>query len=206
MKFNNIDELASLVNRTPGMSNAGNLFTLYELALSCRNFRGDLVEIGAWCGRSTLALAAAAEELGCHVMTYDIFPPFVWWYDRVSASAFEHEIEPVYRAGGPRMILERVLHQTGFWNRVEIFEGRDWIPGDRKARLVFIDGDHGREAVAADWAKALELVKGEGWVVFDDAFSLDYPGVRDVLAERVFTWPVAEMRKLNNKMFAVRAG
>ena len=68
------DLLSRAATMIPGRTPAEQLFALYAAAAFDLARVGDLVEIGAWCGRSTVALGLAAQATGCRLHTVDIFP------------------------------------------------------------------------------------------------------------------------------------
>src|SRR5438105_1134659 len=67
-------EIEALVADVPGWSPLDELFTLSLLAYSTAHLPGDLVEVGSWCGRSSVVLGAAARDTHGLVHCVDLFP------------------------------------------------------------------------------------------------------------------------------------
>lgn len=120
---------------------------------------GDVLELGAWHGFSTVILAQAARRV-CSVD---------WHQGDASITAMGGQAEgstwEAYRAN---------LARYGVAGKVDARRGRfsDVLPALRKEGWlfdgVFLDAQHDREAVAADLALALPLVRPGGWVAFHD--------------------------------------
>lgn len=113
------------------------------LVAACPTARGDILEIGAYRGRSTIVLARASKLAGpSRVITVDPLPdagPMLAGSDgRLSAKA----------------LLEQNLRRAGVDDRVEIHKqysqdfARCW-PG-RALRLLWLDGDERYEVVRHD--------------------------------------------------------
>jgi hypothetical protein len=119
---------------------------------------GDVLELGAQYGFSTVVLAQAARK----VTSVD------WHQGDASIAAMGGECadtwEP-YRAN---------LARYGVAGKVDARRGRfgDVLPALAKAGAlfdgVFLDAQHDSEAVAADLALALPLIRPGGWVAFHD--------------------------------------
>ncbi len=114
---------------------------------------GDVLELGAGCGFSTVVLAQAARR----VTSVD-------WHQG-DAHAAETDTWEAYRAN---------LARYGVAARVDARRGRfaDVLPAlGKEGRLFdgcFLDGQHDAASVAADLALVLPLVRPGGWVAFHD--------------------------------------
>ena len=133
--------------------------------------RGDLLEVGAYLGRSSVLLGLLRRE-GESLHVCDVF-------DAPAPEAFEDERETWY----PEVALDRFLQ--GYRRFVDadptvhVGPSEERLPGlpDQSFRIVHIDGSHTFEAVRSDIAQAARLVTRRGIVVFDDIASPHTPGV-----------------------------
>lgn len=228
-----VNAIAALVDGVPGWTPLDQLQALYTLALTTTDLAGDIVEVGAWCGRSSLALGLAARELGARVMSIDLFPARDDWHQNADGSwsftvhsegqahpgyhqqtvwhePFQRDIMPVY-ADEPSL-LQRFLATTaarGFDDVIEPFRGTasQFVASrDRAfaARLAFLDGDHGYEAVCRDVDALVPRIVPGGWLCFDDAFST-YEGVDAAIRDRVIASDAYDVkRQLTRKLFVAR--
>src|SRR5438105_2088455 len=82
-----IAELESLVADVPGWSPIDQLYSLFLLGYLSADVKGDLLEIGAWCGRSSVALGLAAKLSGnTRVYSVDLFPTKDDWHENEDGS------------------------------------------------------------------------------------------------------------------------
>lgn len=147
-------------------------------ARAARSRLGPLVEIGAYCGRSTLFLAAGLAEVA------DRRP------EAVLLSVDHHRGSEELQAGWPHHDPTLVDPATGRmdslprWRRtVEAAGAEDLVVavvGDsptvaavlaRPLALVFVDGGHGEAVVAADYRAWAPLVAPGGRLAFHDVFA-----------------------------------
>jgi len=170
-------ELVALARATRGFMPDDEGLALYEAAV--RAGRGKpaggpatFVEIGAWCGKSTLYLGAAAEATGAVLFSLD-----------------HHHGSEENQAGWEHHDLEVVDPRTGridtlpFWRR-EVDDaglGR-WVVGvvgdspvvasrwRTPLDLCFIDGGHGAEPAWADFRGWAPHVAVGGWLAIHDVF------------------------------------
>ncbi|WP_165986982.1 class I SAM-dependent methyltransferase [Streptomyces sp. YIM 98790] len=133
---------------------------LYAAAAdAARGLRLPLLEIGSYCGRSTLLLAEAARRAGTVAVTVD--------HHRGSEEqqpGWEYHDKELWDAGAGAMdtlpFLRRTLHAAGLEEHVVAVVGRSpraaavFGPGTRFG-LVFIDGGHTDAHANADY---------DGWV------------------------------------------
>ena len=130
------------------------------------------VEIGSYCGRSTIWLAAAARATGTVVFAVDHHRGSEenqegWeWHDPtlVDSRVGEMDTLPWFRAA---------VHDAGLEDRVIAVVGRSatvaryWTT---PAALVFIDGGHGTEPARADYAGWAPHVALGGTLAIHDVF------------------------------------
>jgi SAM-dependent methyltransferase len=104
-----------------------------------------VLEIGSFCGRSTLCIARTAAS----VAAVDFFDGRATPQPGDTSSAFGAN-----------------LKRYGVDGKVRAFHPSDPLPG--QFGFVFIDGDHSREAVEADIEKALAVLEPGGLIAFHD--------------------------------------
>jgi predicted O-methyltransferase YrrM len=228
-----MSEIETLVAGVHGWSPIDELYTLSMLAHATAHLEGDLVEVGSWHGRSSIVLGAAARDTHGHVHCIDLFPERDDWSQnadgtysfavnvdgRVHAGytsqtvwtePFEKQLEPVYAESAS--IYERFManvHAQGLDATVTAHRGTAatfaaQAPAGFRCRLLFIDGDHGYEAVRQDILSLAPFVVPGGWICFDDAFS-SYEGVNRAISELVLADPSFDIkRQFTRKCFAAR--
>jgi predicted O-methyltransferase YrrM len=143
---------------------------LYELALTALPQR-PVLEIGSYCGKSTIYLGAAARERGGLVITVD--------HHRGSEEhqPGEEYHDPALVGPDGRVDTLPVLRRTILDARLEdvvvVVVGRSETVAslwERPLGMVFVDGGHAEEAAQADYAAwAPHLVPG-GLLVVHDVF------------------------------------
>ena len=124
------------------------------------------LEIGAYCGRSTICLAQNALAVG----TVDTFDG-------------RGTVQP----GNTRPTFDRNIGRHGVADRVRVYEGESAAVLPRLPAvfdLVFIDGAHDRESVTRDASLAVGVLKPGGLLVFHDYGERD-KGVTETVAELV---------------------
>lgn len=155
----------------PGFMPADEGLALYAAATRAAPL-GPIVEIGTYCGKSTVYLAAAAREHGTVVVTVD--------HHRGS-----EEHQPGWEYHDPRLVdpatgridtlpaLRRTLYAAGLEDTVVAVVGRS----DTVARvwstplaMVFIDGGHTEEAAHRDYEGWAPHVLPGGLLVIHDVF------------------------------------
>jgi predicted O-methyltransferase YrrM len=207
-------EVEAWVGGVPGWSPVDQLHALYMLATSTAALEGDIVEVGAWCGRSSVVLGRAAAMLGnTRLHAVDLFPDRDDWTQNDDASwsfsvtidgqrfsgyqdqtvwdePFQRDIVPVYERSPVLMETFRetlARHDLGDVVRAHRGDLRSFLssqPSSFRARLIFLDGDHGFEAVCDDIRAAETVLADGGWLCFDDALS-SYDGVDRAIEELV---------------------
>jgi len=202
----------------PGWSPTEQLFALFLLATSGAAEKGDILELGAWCGKSTIALAMAASLVGsCKVLSVDLFPEKHDWYQNEDGSysfsveidgkvhssyqtqtvwrePFERDIQPVYARWSATLdaFTENVtaagLLDVVIPYRMDLERFAIDFAADTDLRLAFIDGDHSFEAVCNDIEIVDRMLLPGGWICFDDAFT-SYDGVDEAIREKILHNP-----------------
>jgi len=155
----------------PGFMPVDEGLALYAAALRGAGI-GPIVEIGTYCGKSTIYLAAAARERGTVVVTID--------HHRGSE---EHQpgweyhdpglVDPAVGALDTLPVMRRTLHAAGVEDVVVAVVGRSatvaalWTT---PAGLVFIDGGHTEEAARTDYRSWHGHVAPGGLLAIHDVF------------------------------------
>ncbi len=225
--------IETLVSDVPGWSPVDELFTLATLVYATAHLPGDIVEVGSWHGRSALVLGDAARATRGQVHCVDLFPAKDDWYrnadgtwsfrvrigdetfggyqqQTVWTDPFEQQVVPLYEEQ-PDVLgqLRSRIAAHGLGHIVIPHRGTSGTflrsVSDRfRCRVLFLDGDHGYDAVRQDIEHlAPRLVPG-GWLVFDDAFS-GYEGVDRAITELVLENPAFDLgQQMTRKCFAAR--
>lgn len=228
-----VTEIEALVHGVPGWSPVDELFTLSLLAYSTAHLPGDIVEVGSWCGRSAIVFGAAARETCGRVHCVDLFPSRDDWRQNadgtysftvdiegrrhngyqeqtVWSDPFEAQLKPLYDEH--EEIFERFqtnVRARGLEHVVVPHRGTSSTfaasrPTDFRARLIFVDGDHGYQAVLNDIDRLAPFLLPGGWFCFDDAFS-SYDGVDRAIADRILENPTYDIkRQMTRKCFIAR--
>ncbi|GAA1995979.1 class I SAM-dependent methyltransferase [Catenulispora subtropica] len=163
--------LRAAAEAAPGFMPADEGLALYEAAERAAKV-GDLLEIGTYCGKSTIYLAAAAATADRTVVTVD--------HHRGS-----EEQQPGWEYHDPELVdprvglmdtlptMRRTLHAAGVEDRVIAIVGRSpavarlW---NTPVGLVFIDGGHTDEHAQADYEGWARHVAPGGLLVIHDVF------------------------------------
>ena len=224
--------IEEIVNDVPGWTPTDQLFTLFNLVYMTAEVRGDILEIGSWCGRSTAVLGLAAKLVGnTKLVCVDLFPEKKDWKQNADGSyslsvcidgkvyggyrdqtvwkePFDRDIAPVYeKYSSIYDVFRKTIKDHNLEGIVTIIRGdSDAIKRMLNARfkIAFLDGDHGYEAVCADIRNAERcLVKG-GWMCFDDAFS-SYEGVDRAVTDLIINSGRYEFcQQMTRKFFIAR--
>ena len=131
------------------------------------------VEIGSYCGRSTIWLAAAARDAGTVVFAVDHHRG-----SEENQAGWEHHDETVVDERIGRMdtlpFFRRTLYDAGLEDFAVAVVGqsprvaRHWPSSS--ASFVFIDGGHGAEPAAADYLGWSPVVAMGGTLAIHDVF------------------------------------
>jgi len=171
-------ELITLAKRTRGFMPEDEGAALYEAALRAgRSFEGGgtgpvFVEIGAWCGKSTLYLGAAAETTGGLLFSVDHHRG-----SEENQAGWEHHDPDLVDPADGR--IDTLPH----WRRTVAAGGLEHsvvgLVGDSPTvarawrtplAFCFIDGGHGEEPAWADYRGWSPHVAVGGWLAIHDVF------------------------------------
>jgi len=228
-----IEKIGELVKDIPGWSPEDQLFALYMLAISTSHLRGDIWEIGSWCGRSSVVLAKALKDSGGGVLhCIDLFPEKNDWRKNADGTfsftvtlsgkeyggyelqtvwpdPYERDIAPLYEKHGASLerIFRKHVEASGHGDVVQHYRGvaPEYAKNYRgRLRFAFIDGDHSYESVCADIAAVERSLVEGGWMAFDDAYS-SYEGVDRAIDECIVRSARYECcQQLTRKLFVAR--
>ena len=164
-------QLRAAAEAAPGFMPADEGLALYEAAERAAK-AGDLLEIGTYCGKSTIYLAAAAATADRVVITVD--------HHRGS-----EEQQPGWEYHDPGLVdpevglmdtlptMRRTLHAAGVEDRVIAVVGRSPVVArlwNTPVGLLFIDGGHTDEHAQGDYDGWAHHVCPDGLLVIHDVF------------------------------------
>ncbi len=156
----------------PGFMPPDEGMALYELAAAVAA-TGPLLEVGSYCGKSAIYLAAAARPHGAVVLTVD--------HHRGSE---EHQpgweyhdpglVDPAVGRIDTLPIMRRTLYAAGVEDDVVAVIGRSSTVAavwSTPLALAFIDGGHTEQAAQSDYAGWARHVRPGGLLVIHDVFA-----------------------------------
>ena len=205
--------LEQAVQNVDGWTPLEQLHSLATLVLATSDVEGDILEVGSWCGRSSIALGLGSKATnGCTVHCVDLFPNKSDWYENkdgtfsfgvqlndnfitsydeqtVWAEAFRDTVLPVYeKIDNLLEIFKSNIAAADVQDVMTTFRGELdsylKLNEDQKYRLVFLDGDHSYNHVIEEIRSIQGLISSGGWLCFDDAFT-SYTGVDAAITEGI---------------------
>lgn len=164
------DALLDVARRTKGFLPDGEAAALHQAALTAGP--GLWLEIGTYCGRSTVHLGAAARQVGAHLVTLDHHrgseenQPGWQWHDSSLVDQHTGHLETL-------PALRRTLWDAGLDQTVSVLVATtQQVAGwwTSPLALVFLDGNHTEQVAQHDYAAfARQLVTG-GLLAVHDVF------------------------------------
>jgi len=167
-----VDErLRKAAEEAPGFMPADEGLALYTAAL-LGGAVGPILEIGTYCGKSTIYLAAAARSTGSVVVTIDHHRGSEehqpgWEYHDPSL------VDPAVGLIDTLPIMRRVLHGAGVEDVVIPVVGRSATVArvwSTPLGMVFVDGSHTEESAQRDYESWAHFVLPGGLLVIHDVF------------------------------------
>ena len=185
---------------------------LYEAAMSLSRDRAamPIVEIGSYCGRSTIWLGAAARELETVVFAVDHHRGSEenqagWeWHDTTLVDPETGRLDTLPH-------FRRTIHTAGLDDVVIAVVGESPIVAKRwttPVGLLFIDGGHGVEPARADYAGWTPHVARGGLLAIHDVFPDPADGGRppyeDIYLPAIESGLFTEVRAVGSLRILVR--
>lgn len=160
----------------------GHLLHVSAIGALCRLPNHAIVELGSYCGKSTVVLGKASKSLGGTSKVYAIDP-------------HEGEInfpDGVHRTPPTLNRFKENMASCGLLDIVELIQKRSFeVVWDKPIALLLIDAFHDYESVSRDFRQFSKWVPPGGVVAFHDYELNDQPGVtrfvNEILAGREFT-------------------
>jgi hypothetical protein len=152
------------------------LLAVTERVLASRAEPATILEVGSYCGRSTVLLGSTIQALGARARVYAVDPHC-------------GEVGAIDSAGGVRVrqptyeIFRQNLVEAGLTGIVEPVLKRSFeVDWSRPIHLMFIDGFHDYLSVSQDLAHFSDWVVEDGYVAFHDCAET-FPGVMRCVAD-----------------------
>lgn len=162
-------EIAEIVSGVKGFMPEDEGSALFDVATSARP--GTWLEIGTYCGKSTVLLAAAARGAGAHLVTVDHHHGSEenqagWeWHDTSMVDARSSRLDtlPTFRQTYDEHLADVVSAVVGTTQQVASW----WrAPVD----LLFLDGNHTEETAQHDYQAFAPHVATGGLLLVHDVF------------------------------------
>lgn len=163
-------DLRALADRTRGFLPDDEADALRAAAAGARP--GLWLEVGTYCGKSTIHLGSVAREAGAHLVTLDHHhgseenQPGWEWHDPTTVDAYTGRMDTL-------PFLRHVLHDAGLEPVVSVLVAttqqvaRWW---SSPLELLFLDGNHTEEVAQHDYAAFAPHVVEGGRLVIHDVF------------------------------------
>ena len=175
---------------------------LFELARSLPHERPLAVEIGCWQGKSSVCIASGLR--GKNAARLCCIDPFDASGDLPSSGEYAQRADGV---GDLRTAFEQNLEAAGLRSCVDVRQGfsheqaKAWRePID----LLFVDGDHGHDAVLRDYEDWARHVRPGGFLAMHDVVHAVHTGPRRVVDEVVLRDPRWVDAHYTDSMFVAR--
>jgi hypothetical protein len=196
--INQIEEISKFI---PGWSSIDQLYSLFLLLYSMSYIKGNVIEIGSWCGKSSSILGLASYLTNVEqVLCIDLFPNKTDWFQNIDGTysfktkcndkqyiackkhsvwekTFNDEFLSVYGEEEDLLnIFRKNMMRLEYNNIITPYKGdssiiKDVVNKNFKCKFAFIDGDHDYEAVCKDIQNIEPYLVLGSWICFDDAFS-----------------------------------
>lgn len=226
-----INQIKEATREIPGWCPEDQLFAMYLLAISTGNLEGDFLEIGSFCGKSSVALAMAAKKIKTNLNCIDLFPEKMDWFEdeneqynfnvKIGDKSYSLEkhkmykepymncVVPVYEKYGSNLmeIFLKNINDRKLGDIVTAFKGtsNEFAKNfNKKVKFAFIDGEHSYNGIVNDIKNVEELLVSGAYVVFDDAFS-NYIETNRAINELIINSGKYDiLQQLTRKCFAAR--
>jgi predicted O-methyltransferase YrrM len=164
------DELRALADRTRGFLPDEEADALRAAAATAAP--GLWLEIGTYCGKSTVHLGAVARSRGAHLVTLDHHhgseenQPGWEWHDPSTVDPYTGRMDTL-------PFLRHTLHDAGLEATVSVLvASTQQVAGwwSSPLQLLFLDGNHTEEVAQHDYAAFARHVVRGGLLVVHDVF------------------------------------
>lgn len=162
-------ELAKASRDIHGWFEAHGLFALIDSAQRAAGIRGNLFEIGAHHGKSTVMLGRMATE----TETVGVCDIFGEQHRNLSGSG-----------SGDRATFERNMERLAPGRELRVHQClSSELAGDQLGRCRFfhIDGGHLSDEAMSDLRLGAEVTHERGAIVIDDPYRIEWPGVTEAI-------------------------
>ncbi|HLH37272.1 MAG TPA: class I SAM-dependent methyltransferase [Alloacidobacterium sp.] len=166
--------------------------------LACSTLPADsaVVEIGSFCGRSTVVLGSVVKSLGAQTKVFAIDS-----HDGMVGAAGSRS--GVTSLGSTLDVFRRNIAENGLTSVIETIVKRSYeVAWEKPIGLLFIDGLHDYENVSRDFHHFESCVIEGGYIAFHD-YADYYPGVKNFVDE-VIALPNFELVHRAGSMIVVR--
>lgn len=228
-----IKSIESAVQDVPGWTPIDQLYSLALLAISTRDLDGDFLEVGSWCGRSSIALGLAAIAIqNTSLSCIDLFPTKDDWYQnndgsysfrvKIDNSTIDaYNIQTVWQEPYEKDIVPVYEKWNGILDAFNFFISREGLStvvkpykmplnsylnavNSPRIKFAFVDGDHSYNSVCSDINKLKSCLVPGGWICFDDAFT-SYDGVDQAITDCIInSRDFVYSQQLTRKLFAAQ--
>lgn len=164
-------ELLSIVENIEGWLSNYEQFALLHLPSMVDHIPGDIVEIGSYKGKSTIALALGSSLLSTRKRPIYAIDPFVNPYVSFYDPYFDSFWANVKYHGLENFVIP-----------IKKFSTQAYGDCPKSIAAIFIDSDHEYSSVKHDIISYTPRVLKEGLIVFHD-YSDQYPGVLKAVDE-----------------------
>ena len=163
-------------------------------ALSSLPGGSAVVEIGSFCGRSTVVLGSVVQSLGAQTKVYAVDP-----YDGVVGA-----LDSGTQSLGPTLeAFRRNIAENALTSVVEVIINRSFeVAWARSIAFLFIDGLHDYRSVSIDFRHFEPWVITGGYIAFHD-YADYYPGVK-IFVDEILPLPQFEHVHCAGSMMVIR--
>lgn len=149
---------------------------LFNLAIQLPE-HSTMIELGCYCGRSSVIFAEVARAKGSKLICVDVFKS-------------NFDATPLKGSVALKQFTDNIL--VPYYDYVELIKAKTTAASshvvDSSVDFIFIDADHSYKGVKADCAHWLPKLKSGGIVAFHDFHGGNFPGVSQAALEFVGLW------------------
>lgn len=130
---------------------------------------GDIVEIGSYCGKSTIVIADALRQ-GCSGLLHSVDP--------------HYENEKLYGVNSYTMLMDNLVkHQVADFVQIHRATSQTVyinMKNTLQLKMLFIDGAHDYQHVLQDYVLWQDMIFSHGFLIFHDSYE---EGVKPVIQQ-----------------------